>query len=88
MADSPSLAMGLLMLDAEHKAECHPQQYSPINRSLSNLVAPFVFDDGYDAQAFSHDFEQFFAHKTFDEQSTKYAWTDEFASLEALMYDY
>jgi hypothetical protein len=84
MADSPSIAMGLLMLDSE----CHPQQSSPINRSLSNLVAPFVFNDVDYARIFCPDFEQYSINKVFDDQSMKYAWTDELASIDALMFDY
>ena len=84
MADSPSLDMGLLMLANEF----HPQQFSPINRSLSNLVAPFVFDDADYAQIFCHGFEQYPTNKTFDDQSMKYSWTDELASIDALMFDY
>lgn len=84
MADSPSLDMGLLML----ASELHPQQFSPINRSLSNLVAPFVFDDADYTQIFSHGFEQYPSNETFADQPMKYSWTDELASIDALMFDY
>jgi PAS domain-containing protein len=60
MANSPSLAMGLLMFDNTFTNEVtHQQQHSPFNRSLSNVVAPINVDDQSWQQLFDFDYDQY-----------------------------
>ncbi len=96
MANSPSLAMGLLMFDNVNSNEFfHQQQPSPISRSLSNVVAPFTFDDE-SARLFDYEFEQcstntntqYWPTKTIDETYIKYQLEQELASIDALINDY
>ena len=96
MANSPSLAMGLLMFDNVNSNEFFQQQQpSPISRSLSNVVAPFIFDDE-SAKLFDYEFEQcstntstqYWPTKTIDETYIKYQLEQELASIDALINDY
>jgi PAS domain-containing protein len=90
MANSPSLAMGLLMFDNVYTNEfSHQQQPSPVSRSLSNVVAPFIFDDE-SAQLFAYENPnmQFWPIKTMDDTFIKCQLEHELASIDALFNDY
>jgi hypothetical protein len=96
MANSPSLAMGLLMFDNVNNNEfIHQQQPSPFSRSLSNVVAPFIFDDE-SAKLFDYEYDQcstntntqYWPTKTFDDTYIKYQLEQELASIDALINDF
>jgi len=83
MANSPSLAMGLLMFDNVDHNTC--QQRSPsFTRSLSNVVAPFIFNDE-SAQFFDIDY---CPNTTFDDTFMKLQLEQELASIDALIDEY
>ncbi|CAF2059127.1 unnamed protein product [Rotaria magnacalcarata] len=93
---SPSLAMGLLLPECACKDElCHGQQLSPFARSLSQVVAPFIFDDE-SAQVFQHQYEQFATHapreywqeKLIDDTYMKHQLEQELASIDALVNEF
>jgi hypothetical protein len=88
MANSPSLAMGLLMFDNVNNNEYfhQQQQSSPFNRSLSNVVAPFIFDNE-SSQLFEYEFDQY-STKTIDDKLFKYQLEEELASIDALINDF
>ena len=90
MANSPSLAMGLLMFDNVNNNEFFYQQQPspPFNRSLSN-VAPFIFDDE-SAQIFNYENPnmQYWPIKTMDDTFIKCQLDQELASIDALFVDY
>ncbi|CAF3422294.1 unnamed protein product [Rotaria socialis] len=90
---SPSLAMGLLWPECVCKDEpCHGQQLSPVTRSLSQVVAPVIFDDE-SAQVFQHQYEQCATHvpleywqeNLIDDTYMKYQLEQELASIDALI---
>lgn len=98
MADSPSISMGLLMFDNANSNESvhHQQQPSPVAGSLSNVVAPFIFDDET-AQLFQYQYDQcvgnavdghYWPGKTFDDNFIKYQLEQELASIDALIDDF
>jgi hypothetical protein len=58
MANSPSLAMGLLISTNTYDFT-HVQQYSPFHRSLSNVVAPVNVHDESWRQLFDLDYNQY-----------------------------
>jgi hypothetical protein len=92
MAHSPTLAMGLLMFDNVNTNEFfHQQQLSPFSRSLSNVVAPFIFDDE-SAKLFDYEFDQntqYWPTKTtIDDTYIKYQLEQELASIDALINDF
>ncbi|CAF0918279.1 unnamed protein product [Adineta ricciae] len=100
MADSPSLSMGLLMFDNVNNNECSPQQQqqqqpSPISRSLSNVVAPFIFDDET-SELFQYQYGQgstnapiqYWPSKVIDDTFIKYQFEQELASIDALINDF
>ena len=99
MADSPSLSMGLLMFDNVNSYECSPQQQqqqpSPISRSLSNVVAPFIFDDET-SELFQYQYGQgstnapvhYWPSKVIDDTFIKYQFEQELASIDALINDF
>ena len=96
MANSPSLAMGLLMFDNANSNEFLHQQQSPtFLRSLSNVVAPFIFDEEsshlfkyeYD-QCSSHTNMQYWPRKTIDDTYIKCELEQELASIDALINDF
>jgi len=93
MANSPSLAMGLLMFDNINYNEFfHQQQTSSFIRSLSNVVAPFIFDDqssqlfeyGYDQCATNANM-QYWSGKTIDDTYIKCELEQELASIDAII---
>jgi hypothetical protein len=60
VANSPSLAMGLLVSDNTTTIDfINSQQCSPFHRSLSNVVAPVNFDDESWKQLLNFDFNQY-----------------------------
>jgi hypothetical protein len=90
MANSPSLAMGLLMFDNVNCNEFfHQPQQSPFIRSLSNVVAPFTFDDE-SARLFEYENSnmQYWPIKTMDDTFIKCQLEHELASIDALFSDY
>jgi len=96
MANSPSLAMGLLMFENVNNNEFfHQQQPSPFIRSLSNVVAPFIFDDE-SAQLFEYEYDQCSANtnmqywptKSINDTYIKYQLEQELASIDALIDDF
>ncbi|UJR09105.1 hypothetical protein I4U23_013352 [Adineta vaga] len=97
VADSPSLSMGLLMFDSNNSNESFQQQQqsSPITRSLSNVVAPFIFDDET-AQLFQYQYNQYstnsnmyyWSSKTIDDTYMKYQFEQELASIDALINEF
>jgi len=96
MAYSPSLARGLLMFDNVNNNEFFRQQQpSPFVRSLSNVVAPFIFDDE-SAQLFQYEFNQcssnpnmqYWPIKTIDDTYIKCQLEQELASIDALINDF
>jgi hypothetical protein len=96
MANSPSLAMGLLMFDNINYNEFfHQQQTSSFIRSLSNVVAPFIFDDqssqlfeyGYD-QCATNTNMQYWSGKTIDDTYIKCELEQELASIDAIINDF
>lgn len=96
VANSPSLAMGLLMFDNVNSTEFfHQQQPSPISRSLSNVVAPFIFDDET-AKLFEYEYDQcstninmqYWPVKSINDTYMKYELEQELASIDALINDY
>jgi len=97
MANSPSLAMGLLMFDNVNNNEFfHQQQLSPpFARSLSNVVAPFIFDDE-PAQLFEYKYDQcskntntqYWPPKTIEDIYMKYQLEQELASIDALINEF
>jgi PAS domain-containing protein len=96
MANSPSLAMGLLMFDNVNNNEFfHQQQPSPFSRSLSNVVAPFIFDDE-SAKLFDYEYEQcskntnaqYWPTKVIDDTYIKFELEQELASIDALINDF
>jgi PAS domain-containing protein len=96
MAESPSLDMGLLMPDNFNTGElCHQQELSPVTRSLSNDVAPFVFD--FDSsKLFEYEYGQCpnnltmeYEQKTIvDDRYIKYQLEQEIASIDALINEF
>jgi hypothetical protein len=58
VANSPSLAMGLLISTNTYDFT-HVQQYSPFHRSLSNVVAPVNVHDESWRQLFDLDYNQY-----------------------------
>jgi hypothetical protein len=96
MANSPSLAMGLLMFDNVNNNEFfHRQQPSPFSRSLSNVVAPFIFDDE-SAPVFKYEYDQcststntqYWPRKTIDSTYIEYQLEQELASIDELFNDF
>jgi len=88
MANSPSLAMGLLMFDNVNNNEFfYQQQPSPFIRSLSNVVAPFVFDDEYD-QCSTNSNMQYWPIEIIDETFIKCQLEQELASIDALINEF
>jgi PAS domain-containing protein len=96
MANSPSLAMGLLMFDNSNNNEFfHQQQLSPCTRSLSNVVAPFIFDDE-SSTIIKYEYEQcpininmqYSPTKIIDDTYMKYQLEQELASIDALIDDF
>jgi hypothetical protein len=87
MANSPSLAMGLLMFDQVNNNEfSYQQQPSFFIRSLSNVVSPFIFDDQSD-QLFQYEFDQW-STKPISDTYMKYHLEDDLASIDALINDF
>ena len=71
LADSPSLEMGLLMFDPGMSSDiAHQQRTSPLNRTLSNMVAPLAFGHDY-ASLFQFEFHTCPSNAT-DDISAKY----------------
>ncbi len=96
MANSPSLSMGLLMFENVNNNEFfHQQQPSPFTRSLSNVVAPFIFDDE-SAQLFEYEYDQcstktnmqYWPTKPINDTYIKYQLDQELASIDALIDDF
>ncbi|CAF1373984.1 unnamed protein product [Rotaria sordida] len=100
MVQSPSLAMGLLMSDNttttnNNNEFCHQQQLSPFARTLSNVVAPFIFDDE-SLQLFEHKYDQcqtnlpmqYWPNKIIDDTYIKYQLEQELASIDALIDEF
>ena len=94
MANSPSLAMGLLMFDHVNNNEyIHHQQSSPVSRSLSNVVAPFIFDD-QSAQFYEYDQysantnSSYWSPKPINETFIKYELEHEIASIDDLINEF
>jgi predicted patatin/cPLA2 family phospholipase len=87
MANSPSLAMGLLMFDQVNNNEfSYQQQPSSFIRSLSNVVSPFIFDDQSD-QLFQYEFDQW-STKPISDTYMKYHLEDDLASIDAFINDF
>ncbi|CAF0859783.1 unnamed protein product [Rotaria sordida] len=60
MADSPSLAMGLLMFNNDRTNDLsHQHQYSSVSRQLSNVVAPVNINDEFWEQLFNVNHNQY-----------------------------
>jgi PAS domain-containing protein len=96
MAHSPSLAMGLLMFDNVNSNEfVHQQQSSPFIRSLSNVVAPFIFDDE-STKLFEYEYDQrstninmqYWPTKPINDTYIKYQLEQELASIDELFNDF
>ncbi|CAF1461839.1 unnamed protein product [Adineta steineri] len=97
MAHSPSLSMGLLMFDNGSNSNdfFHQQHPSPFTRSLSNAVAPFIFDNE-SSQLFQYEYDQYSADtnmqywttKTVDDTYMKCQLEQELASIDALINDF
>jgi len=96
LADSPSLAMGLLMFDNVNNNEFFHQQHPPsFIRSLSNAVAPVIFDDE-STQLFKYEYDQcstktnmqYWPTKTINDTYFKYQLEQELASIDALIDEF
>lgn len=94
LATSPSLAMGLLMFDNFHAHDYVHQQNSPtFARSLSNVVAPFIFDEqssellDFDPCGHRLDLDGY-PIKSFNDTYMKYQLEQEIASIDALINEY
>ena len=97
LAHSPSLAMGLLMSDNGSYTELNQQlQLSPLNRSLSQVVAPFIYSDESSPEL-ENQYEQpiislptDYRHEkiTDDDAFLKYQLEQELASIDALIDEY
>jgi PAS domain-containing protein len=96
VAHSPSLSMGLLMFDNINNQDIfHQSQLSPFNRSLSNVVAPFIFDDE-PSQFLEYEYDQcsakvdmqYWSPKVIDDTYFKCQLDDELASIDALINDF
>jgi len=97
LAHSPSLSMGLLMFDNVNNHEFfHQQQPSPpFNRSLSNVVAPFIFEDessqffGYEHDQYSANTAmQYWSPKPIDDTYIKCQLEEELADIDALINEF
>ncbi|CAF2987649.1 unnamed protein product [Rotaria sp. Silwood2] len=96
MVQSPSLAMGLLISDNINNNEfCHQQQLSPFTRTLSNVVAPFIFDNE-SLRLFENEYDscptslpmQYWPMKIIDDTYIKYQFEQELASIDALINEF
>ncbi|CAF1227353.1 unnamed protein product [Rotaria sp. Silwood1] len=96
MIQSPSLAMGLLMSDNINNNEfCYQQQLSPVTRTLSNVVAPFIWDDE-SSQLFENQYDQYqtnlpmqyWPEKIIGDTYIKYQLEQELASIDALISEF
>ncbi len=96
MVNSPSLAMGLLMFENVNSNEfVHQQQSSPFIRSLSNVVAPFIFDDE-STKLFEYEYDQrstninmqYWPTKPINDTYIKYQLEQELASIDELFNDF
>jgi len=96
MANSPSLAMGLLMFEHVNNHEhFYQQQSSPFSRSLSNVVAPFIFDDQSN-QFVDYEYDQcsentnssYWSSKSINETFIKYELDQELANIDALINEF
>lgn len=90
MANSPSLAMGLLMFDNVNSNDyiCQQQTSPTFVRSLSNVVAPFIFDN-QSPQFFDFEYEQSMNKiSDMDDTFAKYQLEQELASIDALINEY
>lgn len=99
LAHSPSLSMGLLISDNGMSNESYPQQQqqlSPFTRSLSQVVAPFIFDDETAKIYENHHYEQcsknfcadYWQEKVIEDSYMKYHFEQELASIDALIDEY
>jgi len=86
--------MGLLMFDNVNNHEFfHQQQPSPpFNRSLSNVVAPFIFDEE-SSQFFGYEQDQcsamqYWSPKPIDDTFIKCQLEEELASIDALINEF
>jgi len=95
-ANSPSLAMGLLMFDNINTNEFfHQQEPSPFTRSLSNVVAPFISDNESE-QLFQYEYDQcstnlnmqYWPIEAINDTYIKYQFEQELASIDALINDF
>lgn len=93
VANSPSLAMGLLMPEPVNYVDCFSVQQaslssSPFVRSLSN-VAPFIFDDEV-GKAWDFEYQSattqtsYWPKKITDEDFFKFQLEQELANIDAL----
>jgi hypothetical protein len=91
LAYSPSLAMGLLLADNSNTcSESIQQQQSPsFARSLSNVVAPFIFNDEFTIDDNRNNFAMsYWSAEEIDQTLNKCQYEYEIANIDEFMNEY